>query len=86
MATWEFPGGIRSYHGSNDALFDDQYGNRNMYHSSTCDEERGIVIKFNQPIKYTDMEVFTRSNCCRDERYRAVCLYADGEEIACTPD
>ena len=36
-------------------------------------------------MKYVDLEIHTRSLCCRD-RYVGICLYADGVKISCTPE
>ena len=36
-------------------------------------------------MEYVDLEIYTRSYCCRD-RYDGVCLYADGVKISCTPE
>ena len=55
-----------------------------MYHSETCEEERGILITFKEEVKYDDLLIYTRKECCRD-RYMGVCLYADGQPISCTP-
>ena len=85
IATYDFIGGYREWHGGRDAMFDNGYSNREMYHSTTCDEDRGVVITFKEPVEYIDVKIFTRSYCCRDPRYNGVCLYADGNKIACTP-
>merc|ERR1712050_77788 len=85
VATYEFIGGHRLWHGTTRAMFDNVYDNRHMYHSTTCTEERGIVINFKETVNYDDLHIYTRSYCCQD-RYMGVCLYADGEKIACTPN
>ena len=84
VASWDFIGGFRPYHGDENAMFDNKYDNRNMYHSSTCSEERGVTFTFAKKIHFVDLEVFTRTNCCRD-RYEDVCVYANDTRIACTP-
>ena len=86
IATWEFPGDFVTWHGNDNSLFDNQYGERSMYHSLNCNGERGIKITFKKgPVKWEDLKFHTRQECCR-ERYGGVCLYSDGVKVACTPD
>ena len=90
IASYDFVGGYREVLGPRDAMFDNQYGLGNIYHSTTCTEERGININFLSEVQYIDLEIHTRRDCCAD-RYSNICLYMiDGEaptkqKVACTP-
>ena len=55
VATWEFIGGYREWHGDFNAMFDNKYDNKNMYHSHTCTGDRGVVITFANPVRVRKM-------------------------------
>ena len=66
-------------------MFDDEYGETHMFHSTDCHAAgQGVDVTFLNPITLVDFIIHARKDCCR-ERYLDVCLYADGEKIACTP-
>ena len=87
VASWSLVGDYRTFHGPLNAVFDGLYGDENMYHSEKCDgsDYGGIIISFNDQIIYHDIVIHTRSSCCQD-RYNNICLYADGNNVGCTPD
>jgi len=83
-------------------MFDNIFGaidHNNMYHAqcenANCEDERceegGVNIVFKTLIKYVDLILVTRSDCCNDT-YKNVCLYAKRSvesdtisKISCTP-
>ena len=44
-----------------------------MYHSQECSgiDYGGVTITFSDTIEYIDLEIYTRTDCCRD-RYNSV--------------
>lgn len=88
IASWNYLGGYNTYHGHKNAMFDYRFEDNHMYHSKRWygSNYGGVVINFNTPIKFDDLRIYTRSICCRINRYQGVCLYADNVKIACTPD
>jgi len=87
VASWSLVDGYRPTYGTNNAMFDGLYGSNNMYHSEKCDGQDygGVIIEFKNYVKFVDIVIHTTPSCCRDS-YSNVCLYADGENIGCTPD
>ena len=88
VASWAIIGESAPSFGPPEAMFDRMYGNKYMYHSKHCEDQNygGIIITFNEPVRYADLIIHTRSTCCRDDQYNNVCLYADGANIGCTPN
>lgn len=71
--------------GSENAMFDNEFGQDHMYHSSQCAAvAQGVEVTFINQITLADFLIHTRRDCCR-HRYHNVCLYADGVKISCTP-
>ena len=76
--------------GDRKAMFDYRFEDNAMYHSPNWYGGRenygGASITFKAPVQFDDLLIYTRTSCCRINRYQGVCLYADDLKIACTPD
>ena len=66
-------------------MFDNKYDDRPVYYSTSCSINRGVIIKFVAPVQYHDVQIYTRTRCCRN-RYKRLCLYAHGIKVSCTTD
>ena len=77
-------GSFGHYGGTENVMFDNQYGKGHMWHSSECAVGQGVEVAFVNPVTFVDFIVHTRRDCC-NTRYKDVCLYADNTKIACTP-
>ena len=65
-------------------MFDNESEKDHIYHSSDCSVAgQGVDVTFKKPITIVDFIIHTREN--HRDRYKNICLYADGEKIACTP-
>ena len=92
IATVEYTGGFQAYNidtgqwitgpDSNQVIFDDDIAT--IYHSTSTSAGVGVTITFQYPVYYSEVKMHIRLKCC-PERYKNVCLYADGTKIACTP-
>ena len=79
---------------SDESMFDND---GTMYHSKDCapsdtecslrstDSAHGIEVTFFNPIRFEDLIIQTRKYF-RRYRYQSVCLYANENKIACTPN
>lgn len=88
IATYSIIGNFKPEKGSINAMFDNLSGENSMYHSFFCTGDRGVVINFVSPVQYQDVMLHTGCDpnqfSCR-QRYKNVCLYADGVKVSCTP-
>jgi len=84
IAQHQFINGYRDWHGDFNSMFDNRYDSMSMYHSLYCSGERGVQIVFKEPVKFEDLKIFIRPECCR-HRYKSVCIHADGQRVGCTP-
>lgn len=64
---------------SNDCAFGD-----NKCVATSDKSGHGIEVTFSDPISFVDLIIQTRKSY--EYRYLGVCLYADDDTIACTPD
>jgi len=68
-----------------DAIFDGRFTTEGapytetMYHSTDCSgsDYGGVTVTFNNPIEYIDLEIYTRTDCCRDRYNRLGAQFFD---------
>jgi hypothetical protein len=83
IAETSWNGGMVPSYSNLENMFDKNY--RSFVHSQKRGGEEGPIVVFKEEIVLQDVKILTRENCCNDQRYYDVCLFADEKHVACTP-